>query len=78
MYRFFLLRHPQKPFGPLLCTYEDGWFCRHIAYIRLFAKHDVSLFPVARVYTGHSIAFLALVFWILQLLTGFLLLGLLA
>ena len=44
----------------------------------LFAKHDISLFPVARAYIGHSIAFLALVFWILQLLTGFLLLGLLA
>jgi len=57
---------------------QSRWFCRHSASNRLFAKHDVSLFPVARAYLGHSIAFLALVFWILQLLTGFLLLGLLA
>ena len=36
------------------------------------------LFPVARTFSGHSLAFVALVFWILQIFTGFLLLGLLA
>jgi ubiquinol-cytochrome c reductase cytochrome b subunit len=44
----------------------------------LFARHDLSLFPVAKTHLGHSIAFVALVFWVLQLASGFLLLGLVA
>lgn len=45
---------------------------------KLFARHDVQLFPVSRIYLGHSIAFIALVFWVLQIITGFILLGLIA
>jgi len=41
-------------------------------------KHDIALFPVAKSFLGHSIAFLALTFWILQVITGFFLLGLIS
>lgn len=44
----------------------------------LFLRHDISLFPVARTNLGHSIALIALIFWILQIISGFLLLGLLS
>jgi quinol-cytochrome oxidoreductase complex cytochrome b subunit len=44
----------------------------------LFSRHDIALFPVARTFVGHSVAFTALVFWIIQLITGFFLLGLVA
>lgn len=41
-----------------------------------FVRHDLVLFPVAKIYLGHSIALVAFLFWILQLVSGFLLLGL--
>lgn len=52
----------------------------HIEHLAafLFAKHDVALFPVSRIHLGHSLAFLAVIFWVLQIFTGFILLGLLA
>lgn len=53
-------------------------FSSSLFEVILFAKHDVSLFPVSRIHLGHSIAFIALVSWILQIITGFFLLGLLA
>ena len=43
---------------------------------KLFLQHDVSHFPVSQIHSGHSIAFFVLIFWVLQLLSGFLLLGL--
>lgn len=36
------------------------------------------LFPVSRSHLGHSIAFIALLFWAIQLISGFFLLGLLS
>lgn len=42
----------------------------------LFMKHDVATFPVQSSHLGHSIAFFVLLFWVLQVLSGFLLLGL--
>lgn len=44
----------------------------------LLGKHDLVLFPVSRIHFGHSLAFIAFLFWILQLCSGFILLGLLA
>jgi quinol-cytochrome oxidoreductase complex cytochrome b subunit len=41
----------------------------------LLARHDVAQFPVARSSLAHSLAFLALIFWIIQIISGFLLLG---
>lgn len=46
--------------------------------LKLFARHDIQLFPVNRAYFGHSIAFIALVFWVAQIISGFILLGLVA
>lgn len=46
--------------------------------LNLFTKHDVGLFPVSRMHFAHSIAFVTLVFWGAQLVSGFLLLGLIA
>ena len=43
-----------------------------------FLRHDISGFSVSHSHFGHSIAFFALIFWLLQIFTGFLLLGLLA
>lgn len=52
------------------------WFLGLKHSDQLFLKHDVVHFPVASIHSGHSIAFLVLTFWVIQLLSGFLLLGL--
>lgn len=56
----------------------DCWRSRYFIYIFLFTRHDVVTFPVNSTHSGHSFAFLVLIFWALQIVTGFLLLGLIS
>lgn len=44
----------------------------------LFLKHDVTTFQTNSIHLGHSIALIVLGSWILQIISGFLLLGVLA
>lgn len=57
---------------------ESGYCSNHVPDSIFLLKHDVTTFPVSRIHFGHSLAFVAFLFWALQLLSGFMLLGLLS
>jgi ubiquinol-cytochrome c reductase cytochrome b subunit len=49
-----------------------------LIYLIFLLKHDVVTFPISRISLAHSLAFIAFIFWILQIVSGFMLLGILA
>lgn len=65
--------HLQLPLTVFLCMCHSAKSCA-----TFLLKHDVVTFPVSRIFLGHSLAFIAFIFWLLQIITGFFLLGLLS
>ena len=54
-------------------------YFKHIIYMYvLLLKYDVILYPVSNIFVGHSIAFYLFSLWLIQIISGFILLGILS